>query len=206
MTALLAGLIVFAVALVVGVALRPSLLATPAGRLLAFVALFLVPGLVTLGATSLHLEHSKRTEFCLSCHEMEAYGQSLGVDDPTSLPAAHYQNGRVPREAACYACHTQYTMYGDLRAKLAGLRHLGVHYFDAERRPGEIRLYEPYQNRECLHCHDAARSFVEGASHGALLAQLRSGELSCLQCHTVVHDVARVAEKPRWQPPEGEGP
>lgn len=203
MNALFVGLIALTLALILGVALRPSLLATAGGRLLTFAALFLLPGLVTLGATSLHLEHSKRTEFCLSCHEMEPYGESLQLDDAASLPAAHYQNGRVPRGFACYTCHTQYTMYGDVAAKLTGLRHLWVHYFVVERRPGEIRLYEPYENRECLHCHEAARSFLEGAAHGALLAQLRSNELSCLQCHTAIHDVARLAEKPRWRPPEG---
>ena len=31
--------------------------------------------------------------------------------------------------------------------------------------PKDIRLYKPYNNRECLHCHLGARTFEEGATH-----------------------------------------
>jgi nitrate/TMAO reductase-like tetraheme cytochrome c subunit len=43
------------------------------------------------------MERSKTTTFCLSCHTMESFGKSLYVDDPTHIPAAHFQNHRVPR-------------------------------------------------------------------------------------------------------------
>ena len=64
---------------------------------------------------ALHLEHAKSTEFCVSCHVMEPYGTSLHFDDLDYLPASHFQNNLVPREKACYTCHTQYTMFGDVR-------------------------------------------------------------------------------------------
>lgn len=188
------------VALIVLLALRPDLTAARGGKILAFLALFILPVLATWLATSSHIEHSKTTSFCLSCHEMEPYGQSLRIDDPDYLPAAHYQNIRVPREDACFTCHTTYTMFGDIRAKLTGLRHVYVHYLGSI--PEKIELYEPYSNRECLHCHGGARSFEESQDHIDMRAELASGETSCLDCHAYVHDVENLGELPTWH---GEG-
>jgi cytochrome c-type protein NapC len=117
------------------------------------------------------------------------YGASLQADQLDWLPASHYQNRRVPREAACYACHTDYTMFGDVSAKLRGARHVWVHYFGDVPPPGEIELYVPYQNRECLHCHGGARAFEESILHADMLAELEGGEVSCLDCHGEVHHV-----------------
>ncbi|MEI9815368.1 MAG: hypothetical protein WDO18_23165 [Acidobacteriota bacterium] len=52
---------------------------------------------------------------------MEDYGRSLYIDDPSYVPAQHYQNALVPRDHACYTCHTQYTMFGTVQAKLKGV-------------------------------------------------------------------------------------
>jgi hypothetical protein len=71
-----------------------------------FLAFFIFPILAGSLGYNHHMERSKQTTFCLSCHVMEPYGRSLHVDDPTWLPAAHYQNNRVPRDEACYTCHT----------------------------------------------------------------------------------------------------
>src|ERR1051325_11060734 len=109
------------------------------------------------------VEKSKQTEFCLSCHVMEPYGRSLHVDERGHIPAVHYQNHLVPADRACFTCHTTYTLFGDYNAKLHGLRHVYVQYLGTI--PKEIKLYEPYNNRECLHCHLGARSFEEGAMH-----------------------------------------
>ena len=59
---------------------------------------------------------------------MELHGRSLRIDDTSLLVAAHYQGGRIPRETACFTCHTTYAMLGDLRAKLTGLHHMYVNY------------------------------------------------------------------------------
>ena len=40
----------------------------------------------------------------------------------------HYQNNRIPRDKACFTCHTDYTLFGDAKAKLRGLRHVYVNY------------------------------------------------------------------------------
>jgi len=70
-----------------------------------------------------------------------------------------------------------------------------------------IRLYTPYNNRECLHCHDGARSFEEGAVHSAdpsIMASIKSNELSCVSsgCHANVHDVAHLGELKLWEAPK----
>lgn len=195
-TALILGLILLTILLIVLLLLRPGWLEHRSGKVLAFVGFLLLPVLAaTLGASS-HLEHSKTTEFCLSCHEMSVYGESLHIDDGEYLPANHFQNKRIPQEMACFSCHTDYTMYGDFAAKLRGVKHLYVHYLGTV--PEQIALYNPYQNRECLHCHSGARSYEENDFHLDMVAELRAEEVSCLDCHALVHEVAEVEELPKW--------
>src|SRR5262245_12694626 len=121
MTTLIVATVLAAIALLVPVLVRPQVTRAPGGRVFAFVALAVVPVLAAVMGLEEHMERSKTTEFCLSCHPMEKYGKSLHVDDIAFLPATHYQFGRVPRETACFACHTNYTLFGDYKAKLNGL-------------------------------------------------------------------------------------
>jgi cytochrome c-type protein NapC len=149
------------------------------------------------------MERSKSTAFCLSCHIMEPYGKSLHVDDSTYLAAAHFQNHRVPADEACYTCHTNYAMFGTFKAKLGGLRHLYVFYLKKLPLPEDIKLHEPFNNRECLHCHLGARSFEEGAVHNAdpdTLPAVKANKLSCISsgCHDVVHRVGHWGQAKFW--------
>jgi nitrate/TMAO reductase-like tetraheme cytochrome c subunit len=193
-TGILIGVLVF----------RPGLTASQGGKILAFFVLFLLP-LICLGmGTDYHIGHSERTTFCLSCHEMQPFGRSLQVDDPGHLAAAHFQNHRVPADMACYTCHTSYAMFGTLRAKLQGLHHVYVHYLGTPPAPEAIRLYDPFNNRECLHCHLGARSFEEGAVHNAdpdLLPAVKANKLSCLSsgCHETVHNVGSLDKEKFWK-------
>jgi cytochrome c-type protein NapC len=200
MTFLDQGLTAFTIlgaALIVLIVLRPNLTDARGGKILAFLALFIFPVLATWLATSSHIEHSKSTSFCLSCHEMEPYGQSLRIADSEYLPAAHFQNHLVGPKDACYTCHTTYTMFGDIRAKLTGLRHVYVHYLGTV--PETIELYAPYSNRECFHCHEGARSFEEGPDHIDYRQELASGEGSCLECHAFVHDISDLEDLETWE-------
>lgn len=177
-------------------AYQPGLVRQRGGKALAFVAFFALPLAITgLGANG-HMEQSKSTEFCLSCHVMEPYGTSLRVDSEEHLAAVHYQNNLVPQKKACFTCHTQYTMYGDFAAKLNGMKHVWVYY--TGQTPEKLELYEPYQNRECLSCHGGARSFLEGEVHVDFIEELKSGETSCLECHDVVHDVDELGGMDLW--------
>lgn len=193
----LVAVVVVALALIALVVLRPSLTAARGGRILAFVALLVLPFVVTAMGLAAHVESSKTTEFCLSCHVMEPYGRSLQVDDTSFLPAQHFQNNLIPRDQACFTCHTDYTMFGDAKAKLRGLRHVYVYYLGVI--PEKIQLYEPYNNRECLHCHAGARKFEESDLHKEMRSELGGNTTSCLECHAPVHDVGEVAEKPLWK-------
>jgi nitrate/TMAO reductase-like tetraheme cytochrome c subunit len=190
-------LIILNVILIGLLIVRPSLTKVRGGKILAFVALFLLP-LAALGlASTVHLEDAKSTTFCLSCHTMEPYGKSLRIDDPTYIPAAHFQNNRIPRDAACYTCHTNYTMFGGMKAKLGGLKHLYIYYFGKV--PEKIALYEPYTNRECLHCHAGARSFEETSPHQEMREQLGSNDMSCLTCHNKIHDAQNASHFKIWK-------
>jgi nitrate/TMAO reductase-like tetraheme cytochrome c subunit len=187
------------VALVLLLGYRPSLTDARGGRVLAFLSLFILPILVTWVGTSEHLQHSKTTGFCMSCHVMEPYGRSLRIDDPSHIPAVHFQNKLIPRDEACFTCHTTYTMFGDVDAKLRGMKHVYIHYLGTVSDP--IALYEPYRNRECLHCHDGSRSFEEQELHVDVRGELASNETSCLECHGDIHDVHNLADKPLWTGP-----
>jgi cytochrome c-type protein NapC len=201
-TALLITLILISAGLVAILVARPEITSTSAGKVLAFIVLFLLPAICVAMGISSEFERSRTTEFCLSCHVMAPYGRSLHVDDANYLAAAHYQNHRVPAGQACYTCHTNYAMFGDIKAKLHGLRHVYVQYLGMPAQP--IRLYEPYNNRECLHCHLGARSFEEGAVHNTdpdLLPALKSNKTSCLSsgCHDVVHNVGQLDKAKFWE-------
>ena len=113
------------------------------------------------------MERSTTTAFCLSCHTMDSYGKSLYIDDANHIPAAHFQNHRVDPEHACYTCHTDYALFGTLKVKIGGLRHVYVYYLGTPPAPENIKLYQPFNNANCLHCHAGARSFEEGATHNA---------------------------------------
>jgi nitrate/TMAO reductase-like tetraheme cytochrome c subunit len=195
----LTAIVLAAIALIALVALRPSLTAARGGRILAFLAFLVLPLLATAMGLSAHMEQSKTTEFCLSCHVMEPYGRSLQVDDETWLPAQHYQNNRIPRDKACFTCHTDYTLFGDAKAKLRGLRHVYVNYIGEI--PEKIELYEPYNNRECLHCHAGARSFEESELHKEMRADLGTNSTSCLECHDAAHNVHELEGKTLWKEP-----
>jgi cytochrome c-type protein NapC len=203
-SSLLLLLITASAVLIAVLVFRPDLTASKGGKILAFFVLFLLPLICLAMGTNYHIERSKQTQFCLSCHEMEPYGKSLMVDDPAHLAAAHFQNHRVPADAACFTCHTTYAMFGDIRAKMHGLRHVYVHYLRTPPAPEDIRLYDPFNNRECLHCHLGARSFEEGAVHTAdpaLLPAVKANKTSCLSsgCHEVVHNVGTLKDAKFWK-------
>lgn len=180
---------------------RPGITTARGGKILAFLGVFVFPILVgTLGFQT-HYERSKQTQFCLSCHIMEPYGKSLYVDDASYIPAAHFQNNRVPHDEACYTCHTDYTLYtGGIKAKIRGLHHIYAQYIGRPQQP--IKLYQAFNNRECLHCHAGARSFEQGATHSALMDDIKSNRMSCLSsgCHDMVHNVAQLDHLKYWRP------
>jgi len=200
-TTLVAALVLLAAAMAAVFAIKPGVTALTSGRIFAFAGLFIIPILAGFAGLQAHVEKSKETQFCLSCHIMEPYGKSLHIDERGHIPAVHYQNHLVPADRACFTCHTTYTLFGDYNAKLHGLRHVYVQYLGTI--PKKIALYEPYNNRECLHCHLGARSFEEGATHNldpATLPAVKANKISCVSsgCHETVHDQAHLDKMTFW--------
>jgi cytochrome c-type protein NapC len=197
------ALIVILASLVVSVALIAyaggPLTVSRLGRLVLLGALCLLPLTVTGAGVTVGVRESTRTGFCMSCHEMESFGQSLFVDNLNSLAAVHYQKRLIDRDSVCYSCHTDYALFGNAKAKLNGLRHVWVHYLGDI--PAKPKLYQPYPNYNCLHCHDDARGYVEQPAHQEHRAELQSGKKSCLTCHEFAHDAEGAAAKNFWSAP-----
>ncbi len=193
------------VVLALVVSFRVEMTRATGGKVLAFIALFVLPVFAANQGFNEHMEKAKTTAFCLSCHVMEPYGHSLSIDDPSFVPAVHFQNHLVPHDEACFTCHTTYTMFGDYKAKFRGLRHLYVQYLGTVPKPEDIKLYTPYNNRECLHCHEGMRKFEEASAHHRKpdeMAQIESDHLSCTSsnCHEFIHDIANLKDDSFWKP------
>ena len=179
---------------------RPSITGGITGKILAFVGLCILPGLCIVMGMSFHMQRSEQTKFCISCHSMEAYGKSLYVDDAKHIPAQHFQNHRVPPEMACYSCHTDYTIFGPLKDKLAGVKRIYLQYVSTP--PNPITIAGGFKNAQCLHCHLGARAFEENPVHVSIMDSLTSNQLSCLSsgCHDTAHDVANLSHEKFWKP------
>lgn len=177
-------------------AFHRRLIVRHAGRIALALGALALPGLAILGSAGHAYTVSSSTEFCLQCHEMRDYGKSLFVDDRGSMPAVHYQKRLIERERTCFDCHTNYAMFGDVQAKMNGLRHVWVHFLGDV--PATFELYEPYPNSNCLHCHEDARAFLEAGAHRGKFEAMAADELSCLTCHRG-HDHDKARQGPYWQ-------
>ncbi len=178
----------------------PSITTGATGKILAFVALCVLPALCIGGGMSTQMQRSEQTKFCISCHSMENYGKSLYVDDPSYIPAQHFQNHRVPADKACYSCHADYTIYGPLKDKFQGIKRLYMQYVSAP--PKTMQIPGGYSNLQCLHCHAGARSFEENPVHTAMMDSLKTNQMSCLSsgCHDTVHNATKLGNVKMWRP------
>lgn len=136
-------------------------------------------------------ERSKSLEFCASCHIMTPYVEGLKDEKSDLLAAKHYQFKRIQKNQ-CYTCHADYDLFGPIKAKANGMRHM-VHYYFGEERP--IKLYKPFSNSHCPQCHADSKSFVKAEVHEGIVDGLKSGETSCVECHGPVHPSHAEAKK-----------
>jgi len=193
-------LIVINIGLIALVIFNPKLTKSFSGKILVFITLFILPVLTVVFSITLQFHNSKTTQFCLSCHIMEPYGRSLLIDDERYIPAYHYQNNLISQEDACFTCHTTYTLFGDINAKLSGLGHFFNYYLGGKYE--HIKLKNSFNNRECLHCHGEARIFLEGETHNPIMEKLVNNEQSCLHCHGPFHSVESLDHFKFWQKEE----
>lgn len=180
--------------------IRPSLTSAAGWKMVAFIGLCVLPALCIVGGMNTHVQRSEQTRFCISCHVMIPYGQSLYVDDPSHIPAQHFQNHRVPPDMACYSCHADYSIYGPLKDKVQGLKRIYMQYVSTP--PHPITIPGGFKNAQCLHCHLGARNFEGNPVHSAMMDSLKSNQTSCLTsgCHDTAHDVANLSRQKFWTP------
>jgi NapC/NirT cytochrome c family, N-terminal region len=197
---LLISQIILTIALALIFLIRPGVTANVGWRIVAFVGLCVLPAMCMVGGMNAHMVRSEQRRFCISCHAMAPYGQSLYLDDPKFLPAQHFQNHRVPPDMACYECHADYSIYGPLKDKMRGLTRIYMQY--VSKPPNPITIPGGYSNLQCLHCHGGARAFVENPVHSAMIDTLTSNQMSCLTsgCHDAVHDVDQLSNAKFWRP------
>jgi len=167
--------------------LRWKILLPSTRRVLMGVAMILSV-LYVIPVTAVNVERMTNVNFCLQCHSMEPYGRGLKLDDNEILSAVHYQNNYVPHQKACYTCHTDYTMFGPIKAKIGGLKHLWVHY--TGQTPKKLKLYKPYDSKNCLVCHQGVKmQKVDQHKAEGRLAKVMTGEIGCNTkgCHDIAH-------------------
>ena len=178
-----------------------------ARKMLAFVLLGVFPLVWGASAFTYNFNRIKNVEFCATCHAMDEHVGSLQLADETqALAPLHYQNNFVPQETACYFCHTNYTWFGPIKGKIGGIRHVYVNYFKGAPDPLELKIYEPYENRDCLRCHGKSKRWLNQKTHDrtpGMRDRMFSGELRCLNagCHDQAHLLASeiaAAEEEDW--------
>lgn len=154
-------------------------------KVLCVAAFVLLPLLVIAMGNIVGIEHAKKVEFCQSCHlTMGSFIQDMQDPNSQTLAAQHYRNRWSP-EDQCYACHTSYGLFGDVRAKLKGIQDFLKYYSRTYELP--VEMHTPFVNPHCLKCHERTPKFVDSEYHAPLLAEIRSGQVRCLDCHGPAH-------------------
>jgi nitrate/TMAO reductase-like tetraheme cytochrome c subunit len=154
-------------------------------KIVLFFVLIVFPAILA-GATATTSFHNAQTkEFCSSCHVMTPWYADMTDPKSESLASLHFRRRWIQQEQ-CYTCHADYVFMGTMKAKMKGMRHV-IAYYVGDR--DNIKLYEPFPNENCMHCHGEAAAFRESPSHDAMMEEIESGEESCIGCHDLIHDV-----------------
>jgi len=149
-----------------------------------FVFIVILPFVVSGTTATVSFGRASDVEFCASCHVMTPYVEDMRDPQSDKLAAKHFQHKWISSKQ-CYTCHTNYDFLGPVDAKIRGLRHAAAYYLSP--RKDKIKLYKPFPNASCLHCHEDAKTFKESETHGSMMESIKSGEMSCVECHGPVH-------------------
>src|SRR5262249_42204099 len=95
---------------------------TTATKELMVLALAVLPLALVFFAYSYGMQASEKVEACGSCHVMTAWVNDLRDPKSDTLAAMHFKN-RYIQENHCYTCHSDYGMFGTVKAKWEGLGH-----------------------------------------------------------------------------------
>ena len=136
--------------IVIGNIIFQRRLSPVANNALRLLGLCILPVFLMLFGSFATFEGSKRVEFCASCHSaMSMYVDDLKDSNSKTLASVHYKN-RYIQEAHCYNCHVNYSVFGTIRGKLVGLKHLYYWVSDSPTAGWEGTLSAPdtYENKE----------------------------------------------------------
>ena len=161
-------------------------------KLMAFVALAVVPAGAVFIAHYHTFEGVHEVKSCGTCHVMRPMINDLRDEKSTTLAARHYRN-RWIATTQCYDCHSDYGLAGGLAAKAEGYRHLARYTSWTYEEP--IRSRTHFDNRNCLKCHRGTQKFETVTSHQTVQPLLEASEMSCLNCHGRAHP-SRAARTP----------
>ncbi|MEW6143540.1 MAG: NapC/NirT family cytochrome c [Thermodesulfobacteriota bacterium] len=149
------------------------------------VVFFVISPIAYLLNFSVAIEDSKKVEFCNSCHIMHGYVMGLKDPDSEDLSSVHYQY-RWIADDQCFTCHSDYGLFGNMKAKMTGIRHVWAYYTGYET---PVELYGTYDNGICLRCHAPVNSYQEIEEHEENADDILSSKMSCIgvDCHVKPH-------------------
>jgi len=171
---------------------------TSTNKQLMFFGVAVLPLATVFFAYSYGMTASEKVEACGSCHVMTPWVEALRNPKSDTLAALHFKN-RYIQENHCYTCHSDYGMFGTVKAKWEGLGHIARYTTGAYETP--IHIAQPYPNWRCLNCHAGSQKFLDPAKHPKEdLPDLLSGKTSCLECHGPAHPPQAGGEKKKSTP------
>src|SRR5260370_26206367 len=86
---------IVAIAFALLLAFRAELTRGRGGKILAFIALCILPVFAVWAGVREHLDRSTSTQVCLSCHVMSDFDQRLYCDDTRYPPARHFLSSLI---------------------------------------------------------------------------------------------------------------
>jgi nitrate/TMAO reductase-like tetraheme cytochrome c subunit len=174
-------------------------------KVVLFFGLGVFPIAVAATGNVQGMEATKERQFCGSCHVMTLHAADSNDPASQTLGARHARNQLFGSEN-CYACHSDYGMYGTVLTKMGGMRHVYLYYSEYKDVPLEeaktsIKLLKPYPNHNCTHCHSTENElWRKRPDHASSAQDTREGRMSCASagCHGLAH--------PFFGPPDAGAP
>ena len=169
------------------------------GTSIAGAAVFFIVGIIFWGGFNTAMEATNTTEFCISCHEMEANVYQ------EYLPTIHYSN-RTGVRAGCPDCHVPRPWIHKVVRKIQASRELWgwvTGKIDTKEKFEEHRLtlaknvwkaMKKTDSRECRNCHNFESmnpEFQHARARKQHLNAFETGQ-TCIDCHKgIAHNDVR---------------
>jgi cytochrome c-type protein NapC len=177
----------------------------------AAAALVFLAGIASVGAIDFAIQYTNTTEFCTSCHTMQAnfaeYKESMHFQNPSGI------------QATCADCHVPQELGPKLLTKIVAAKDVfhevvgtidTPEKFEARRWIMANRIWDKMKStdsRECRTCHDFANMELSAQDRSARNKHSRAedkGE-TCIDCHKgIVHALPDEPESAESTPADPE--